>query len=163
MSEKKPKKKRNKRTQHPRCIGREWAFQFLFQLDLSGEIEAFEEEVSLFISQLNDSPTRPKDDIFEAGTTFCQELSSGVYERYSELDELIAKYAKNWSVDRMPTADRNLLRLALFELTYVDDTPAIVTINEIVQLAKTYGEAESPKFINGLLDNYYHAELKDAE
>ena len=158
MSVKKNKyrgKLKNKRTQHPRCIGREWAFQFLFQLDLTADSQDFENSFKLFKEQLEENPTRPKDSVFEPGLEFCNELCSGVVKHLEELDKMIVKYAKNWTIDRMPIVDRNLLRMSFFELNFIEETPKVVAINEAVQLAKTYSEADSPKFINGLLDKFY--------
>ena len=69
----------------------------------------------------------------------------------AELDRLIASYAEDWTIERMPVIDRNLLRLGTFELLYLDDVPAAVTINEAVELAKTFSTEDSGRFVNGIL------------
>lgn len=74
-------------------------------------------------------------------------------EHSAEIDAAISKSAKNWSMDRIARVDLAILRLAVFELLFRDDIPPIVSINEAVDLAKTYSTAESKRFINGVLDN----------
>lgn len=85
------------------------------------------------------------------GFTFAAELVRGVAEHATELDEMISAHAKDWSIERMPVIDRNLLRMALFEMLYLDEVPAPVAINEAVELAKIYSTDDSSRFVNGLL------------
>lgn len=85
------------------------------------------------------------------GFQFAAELVKGVAEHATELDELISSHAKDWKIDRMPVIDRNLLRMALFEMLYLEDVPAPVAINEAVELAKIYSTEDSSRFVNGLL------------
>lgn len=82
---------------------------------------------------------------------FGERLARGAYEHQSELDETMQRASTNWSVSRMPSVDRNLLRIALYEMLYVDEVATAVTIDESVELAKMYGTDESSRFINGLL------------
>jgi N utilization substance protein B len=79
------------------------------------------------------------------------ELVEGVQARRARIDELIATYAEGWTIDRMPPVDRNLLRIAIYELLWNDAVPDAVAINEAVALAKDLSTDESPKFVNGLL------------
>jgi N utilization substance protein B len=90
---------------------------------------------------------------------FGQRLISGIFEHLNELDSLIEKYAENWRVERMPLTDRNILRLALYEIIYETDIPVGVSINEAVELAKTYGTDDSGRFVNGLLGRLVREEL----
>jgi N utilization substance protein B len=69
-----------------------------------------------------------------------------------EIDERIRKYAENYKLNRISAVDRNVLRLAIYEMLYRDDIPPVVSINEAIELAKTFGGAESGKFVNGILD-----------
>ena len=85
------------------------------------------------------------------GYRFAAELVNGVLGHSSELDELISGHARDWSIERMPVIDRNLLRMALFEMLYLEDVPAAVAINEAVELAKIYSTDDSSRFVNGLL------------
>ena len=82
---------------------------------------------------------------------FCRELVSGVESHLVEIDETIGTVSENWSVSRMPLVDRNILRLATFEVLFVEDVPASVAINEAVELAKVFGGEDSSKFVNGVL------------
>jgi transcription antitermination protein NusB len=85
------------------------------------------------------------------GFAFASELVRGVLDHGTELDELISSHAKDWSIERMPVIDRNLLRMALFEMLHLEDVPAAVAINEAVELAKIYSTEDSSRFVNGLL------------
>ena len=78
-------------------------------------------------------------------------ICENVKENKEQIDELINKYAKNWSVSRMPKVDLSILRLAICELIFIDEIPNKVSINEAIELAKLYCDDKSPKFINGIL------------
>jgi transcription antitermination protein NusB len=83
---------------------------------------------------------------------FAEGIVAGVMEHLEAIDTLLEECSTNWKVVRMARVDRNLLRLATFELRYRDDIPERVTINEAVEIAKQYGEKDSGSFINGILD-----------
>ena len=83
----------------------------------------------------------------------------GVSDELEAVDDSIRKASTNWRLERMARVDRNLLRLALYELKYADDVPAKVAINEAIEIAKKFGTKESSRFINGLLDRI-HKELR---
>ena len=87
----------------------------------------------------------------EGARAFAKELVLGVVERRKELDADIAEHAANWRVERMAAVDRNVLRLAAFELRHAD-TPTAVVIDEAVELARRFGGERSPAFVNGVLD-----------
>jgi N utilization substance protein B len=78
-------------------------------------------------------------------------LVEGVEDHHDELDELIRDHARNWTIERMPVIDVNILRIALFELAYRDDVPTAVIIDEAVELAKRFSTDDSGKFVNGML------------
>ncbi len=83
---------------------------------------------------------------------YAENLVTGVSEHMDELDAKLASTSENWALDRMPVVDRAILRLAAYEMLYVDDVPVSVTINEAVELAKAYGgEDDSSRFVNGVL------------
>ena len=93
-----------------------------------------------------------------SGPAFDENLAStlvrGVSAHRAELDEILARLSQNWRVERLARVDRNVLRLALFELAHCQaDVPARVVINEAVELAKRFGSEEAPAFVNGLLDS----------
>ena len=119
---------------------RERALQILFQYDIHGRpglwLDVFWEE--------NEAPDEVK--------VFAERLVAGALENKKELDALIEKYATNWKISRMPIVDRNILRAGTYELLWMDDVPAKVTVNEAIELAKSFGDDDASKFVNGILD-----------
>ncbi len=83
---------------------------------------------------------------------FAEPLIQGMVEHQDAIDEQIRKYCENYNLSRISAVDRNVLRLAIYEMLYRDDIPPVVSINEAIELAKTFGGAESGKFVNGILD-----------
>jgi N utilization substance protein B len=83
---------------------------------------------------------------------FLKRLVLGVLNHCQEIDRLIEQYSENWRLDRINMIDRNILRMALFELLYCEEIPPKVTINEAIDLGKRYGSEDSGSFINGILD-----------
>ena len=92
--------------------------------------------------------------------TFANHLVQGTVEHVGEIDALITTHADNWNLKRMAVIDRNILRLGVYELSYLDDVPPKVCINEAIELAKRFGDAESGKFINGILDAIHKAQAQ---
>jgi N utilization substance protein B len=81
-----------------------------------------------------------------------EKLVRGVLEHSKEVDEKIVHYTNNWSLDRLAPVDRNILRLALYEMHFCDDVPPVAAINEAIDIAKSLSTVESGKFVNGILD-----------
>jgi transcription antitermination protein NusB len=125
-----------------RSRAREVALQMLFEDDVNPRPSI--EQTKEFLRARLHSP-----DLEE----FCLSLILGVRRNQGELNDLLAKTADNWSLDRMAATDRNVLRLGAFELLYTD-TPGRAAINEAVELAKRYGSANSAPFVNGILDKF---------
>jgi N utilization substance protein B len=120
---------------------REAAIQYHFWRDLQhGETPERIDDFWAF------SPVKP------AVRDFAQPLIEGMVEHLTEIDEHIKKYCENYNLNRISAVDRNVLRLAIYEMLYRDDIPPVVSINEAIELAKTFGGAESGKFVNGILD-----------
>ncbi|MCK4916804.1 MAG: transcription antitermination factor NusB [Candidatus Omnitrophica bacterium] len=90
-------------------------------------------------------------------------LVEGVIERLNEIDTLVKTHVKNWEIERIAYIDRNILRIACFELIYLKDIPPKVSINEAIELAKRYGDVDSPRFVNGILDKIYKIECKNSK
>ena len=88
---------------------------------------------------------------------FFKRLMLGVLENKNDIDTLIEKYSNNWKVRRMACVDRNVLRLAVWELLYCEDIPSKVSINEAIDIGKKFGSMESGAFINGILDSIHLA------
>lgn len=82
---------------------------------------------------------------------FTLKLVEGVAENLSSINSLISKFSEDWSLDRMPLLDRNIMRIAIYEMLYEEDIPVSVSINEAVEIAKAFSTEDSPKFINGVL------------
>jgi N utilization substance protein B len=88
----------------------------------------------------------------EGKDEFAEQIVLGVLEHGREIDRLIERYSENWRLHRMNIVDRNILRMATFELLYCNEIPPKVTINEAIDLGKRYGSEDSGSFINGILD-----------
>lgn len=93
---------------------------------------------------------------------YASSLVTGVVEHLEEIDERIAAVAQNWTLERMPIVDRNIIRLAAYEVLFCDEIPTGVAINEAVELAKAFGTDDSPKFVNGVLGRIA-SEVSDEE
>jgi N utilization substance protein B len=120
---------------------RERALQVLFQYDIHGKPGLWLDE---FWKQYP---------VSEEGKAFAERLVDGVLTHKQELDTLIAAHATHWTVSRMPIVDRNILRAGLYEFFWMPDVPARVTLNEAIELAKSFGDEEASKFVNGILDH----------
>ena len=127
---------------------REAALQFLFQDDFlesgkSADDGELDERFAAFslLYQVN-KKARP----------YARELVGGIIEKLEQIDGAIGAHATNWRLERIAATDRNLLRVAIFELLFREDVPAQVAINEAVEIAKRFGSQESPAFVNGVLD-----------
>jgi transcription antitermination protein NusB len=121
---------------------RELAAQFLYQHDLGGG-ELGEALTMFWQTQM---------DIAEATRTFAEELIRGTVEHRAAIDEKIKKYTEHWELSRIAAVDRNILRLAIYEMLFRDDIPPVVSINEAVDIAKKFSTRESGSFVNGILD-----------
>ena len=127
---------------------RERALQILFQYDIHGKPGVWLDE---FWKPLNaDAETR----------AFAEMLVAGVLEKKKDLDAILGKYSTNWTVHRMPIVDRNILRAGLYELLWLDEVPAKVTMDEAVELAKSFGDTEASKFVNAVLDKALATEAR---
>lgn len=134
-----------------RTQSREYALQMLYQLDLRHA--ALEQILEDFWSQ-QDAP----DDV----KAFANELVAGTAQHLPQIDPLIAGHADNWDIKRMAVIDRNVLRLGVYELLHAEDVPPKVCLNEAIELAKRFGDAESGRFINGILDAIHKANARPA-
>ena len=115
---------------------RERAFQVLYQLDWNTVESRDVIEHSFGEMDQND---------------FFDTLVFGVRDKKDELDALIAEHLENWSIDRIATTEKTILRIAVFEIKYLEDIPVNVSINEAVELANVFGDEKSGRFVNGVL------------
>ena len=112
----------------------------------------------LYASELRgEEPTTALDCAIAAGegptNDYTSELVRGVVEHRSRIDELLADYSEDWTLDRMPAVDRNVLRLGVFELMLADDVPDAVAVTEAIALVRDLSTDDSPGFVNGILGN----------
>ena len=124
-----------------RTRARELALQFLYQVDLRGR-ELLPEAKEFFRVEEEDRTARE----------FAAQLVDGVIEHADEIDTVIREVAENWEIARMAVIDRNVLRMATYELLHCPDIPPKVAINEAIELGKRFSTQNSGKFINGILD-----------
>jgi N utilization substance protein B len=107
---------------------------------------------AVFALYQRDVTGRPLAELIPAeAKPFTRELANGVDEQRRELDAVIARHAKGWSLERIAPLDRNVIRVALYEIFHRDDVPTEVAIDEAVELAKEYCGADAPGFVNGVL------------
>ena len=127
-----------------RRSSRELALKFLYQCELNKS--DIDEQMKLFLEQ-NSS--------YDEVDSYMKELVKAVIKQMHEIDVYIQKFSDNWMLDRMTVIDRNILRIGTCELLFDFLTPPKVAINEAVDIAKKYGNEDSPEFINGILDKIY--------
>ena len=145
-----------------RRMARELAVQFLYEADgginysIDLRINTFFKDFASeslmyngFINSVNELYTKKEStEIFD----FFKDIIIGTLNNIEKIDFLIQKVSKNWSIDRMSRIDRNILRQSIFEMLFHSEIPKNVTINEATEIAKKFGNEESPFFINGILD-----------
>lgn len=130
-----------------RTQAREFAVQILYQLELNPE--TVEETLAGFWRE-NASDAEIRE--------FTERLVRGTHEKISQLDQVLDRYTDNWTLKRLATVDRNILRLGAYEILFMEDIPPKVSINEAVNIAKKYSQIDSGKFVNGVLDKINHTE-----
>ena len=136
-----------------RTLAREHALKILYQFDITKRpMEA------VVASYWQAEETKDQEII-----TYANLLAQGVGGHIKDIDQKISDYATNWQIKRMAIIDRNVMRIGLYELQYTADIPPKVAINEAVELAKKYGDLESSKFVNGILDRIHKKEIVEPQ
>lgn len=139
-----------------RTLAREHALKILYQFDIvKRPLEAVLEDY------WKNDDTKDVNDTEIIG--YAALLAKGVVSKIKDIDDKITEYATNWQLKRMAVIDRNVMRLGLFELQHSTDIPPKVAINEAVELAKKYGDMESSKFVNGILDKIHKKEIVEPQ
>ena len=131
--------------------GRETALQILYKMDLDLGLKSMERNQFLVMA-------KEQLDYFSINgfeSDLALTLANGVFEHLSTIDRTIENAAENWTVDRLAVIDRNILRLAVYELKYLEDIPYKATINEAIEIGKRFGSEHTAKFVNGVLDRVY--------
>jgi len=132
-----------------RSQAREYALKILYAIDIA-KIDHADCIRAFWEHQETDDAIREFTDI----------LVKGVMKNKAEIDAMISSYATNWQLERMAAVDRNILRFATYELLFMSDIPPKVTINEAIEVAKKFGDNDSGKFINGILDKINKSEKR---
>jgi len=137
-----------------RTKAREFALQVLYQIDITkGDSKACLED--FWKSREYEAEASVKE--------FTESLVFGVARYKDKIDKVISDAAENWQLGRMATVDRNILRMSTYELLFMSDIPPKVSINEAIDIAKKYGDQDSSRFVNGILDKISKTEPSDAE
>lgn len=134
-----------------RTRARQQALQILYQREITGQDARSILETRSFNLEVGEP------------SAYCRELVLGTESHQDAIDAKIEATSQHWSLMRMPFVDRNILRLAVYEILYAQEVPASVAINEAVELAKTYGGEDSPKFVNGVLGRIAQIEGETVE
>lgn len=134
-----------------RTFARECALKILYRIEISKE--SIETSLKDFWSKSADSADKESHD-------FAETLVKGTCENLAAIDNIISKYTDNWNISRMAVIDKNIMRMCVYEMLYRDDIPPNVSINEAIELAKKYGDVDSGKFVNGILDKIKKTECK---
>lgn len=124
-----------------RTDAREFMMKVFYQMDMNNDYDELSSEKYLSEGKIG------------IQREYCERLCKLICENREAIDTEIEKYSIGWSIDRMPKTDIAILRLAACEISYIDDVPLAVAINEAVDLAKKYGTDQSPKFVNAILGN----------
>ncbi len=133
-----------------RSQAREYALKILYQIDITKE--DYKDVLENFWVDFK---------IEKAIKEFTHRIVNGTMENILHIDKAITRYTANWQIKRMAVVDRNILRLATYELLFLEEIPPKVAINEAVEIAKRYGDTESGKFVNGVLDKISKVEGKN--
>ncbi len=129
-----------------RNTARKRAFQILFEADQRGE--SVQTVLADWMRHARTDTRQPP------VSEYTMQLVEGYAQYADRIEDLMATYAVDWEIDRMPVVDRNILRLGTYELVWMDETPDAVVIDEAVQLAKEFSTDDSPSFVNGLLGRF---------
>jgi len=130
-----------------RTLARECALKILYKIEIAKD--------SMEVSKKDFwSVEKPEKEVRD----FANSVVNGTCDNLSKIDEIISKCADNWDIKRMAVIDKNILRMGIYEILYREDIPSKVSINEAIELAKRYGDVDSGKFVNGILDEVRKSE-----
>ena len=147
-----PHEASDERFKRIRRRSRRSALQYLYQADVQDDWGDLEPNLLRFRSQLALLDKDPVDSDEVRAWEFAERIIRGVCEQREALDQIVGACATNWTVNRMSVIDRNLLRMATYQLRFCDDVPAVAAVNEAIELAKEFGHRDSARFVNGVLD-----------
>jgi N utilization substance protein B len=135
-----------------RRYARECVLRLLYQLDVLNAWDAHADALTLFWDQIGELDDPPLDCRPDEIRRFAEEALHGVVARRAEIDRRLADAAEHWRLDRMSIVDRNILRLAAYEILFCPGVPPVASLDEAIELAKAFGDKDSWRFVNGILD-----------
>lgn len=135
---------------HFKRLGRELAMQYLFNTDLRGSDS--QKEYSLFWDGIREQLELEDDRYFRKARKYAEKLIIGIKENLEAIDKIITSFSEKWDISRMAIVDRNIIRVAVYEMKYSPDIPPVVSIDEAVGIAKEFSSEKSGLFINGILN-----------
>ncbi|AZS14739.1 transcription antitermination factor NusB [Paenibacillus lutimineralis] len=138
-----------------RRLAREIAVQSLYHMEMN-EVEALEAVRMLIAEATGENESEVEIKNVDQAEEFVLELVNGTWSRKEEIDRVLSDYLKGWQISRLSKVDRQVLRLAVYEMVYRDDVPGKVAVNEAIEVAKHFGTGESGKFVNGVLGKMVH-------
>ena len=141
-----------------RKSARELAFKVIFASNFQNEELSPEDMMDNLLNE-----TEKMEEVTKEDMSYIKDVTHGVYENVVELDEQIKSHLKGWTMDRICKTDLAILRLAIYEILYRDDIPYKVSVNEAVELAKSFSEENSPSFINGVLAGIISGNLEEID
>ena len=155
---------KRKQFQLRRMTARKRAMQFLYGLDLQRSWAFTEEQLENFkemLPFLEEDAETLTDSSLEKALDYMKTLVDGVVEHIDEIDLRIRAAAKNWRLERMEPVDRCIIRVAVFEMAHVEGIIGPIAINEAVELSKSFGRGDAPRFVNGVLDRVWRGIVKE--
>lgn len=158
----KPHAKKYTATMNPKRLGRELAMQYLFQCDLASENDT-DEKLLNFQDQAKEFADYPDERFFRKAWAYAERLILGVQGNEFEINDIMEGVSKKWDLHRMSAVDRNIMRIAIFELKFCfPEIPPLASINEAIEIGKDYSGENAGQFINGVLNgvkNQLHPEI----
>lgn len=139
---------------HYRHLGREMALQFMFQAEVVNDDKNANLGMERFWGQLKSSLVECDERLFRRGRRYAESLIQGIKTNQTLIDEKIVQYAKHWDIDRMTVIDRNIVRIAVYEMLFVQAVPPVVSIDEAVTLTLDFSDKRAMTFINGILNTF---------
>ena len=164
-----PPKKSNVRVNsqtHFKRLGRELAMQYLYLRDMTPEtdsVDDVEKAREMFWEQAESSEMTSDERVFKKAKNYAEKMIDGVLFYLNDIDEVLASFSEKWDISRMAAVDRNIIRIAVYELKYCPEIPVLVSIDEAIEISKYYATEKSGVFINGILNGVKDALPPDAK
>ena len=151
---------------HFKRLGRELAMQYLYLRDMTPETDSaddLEQARAMFWEQAENSELTSEDRVFKKAKNYAEKIIDGVLFYMKEIDDVLESFSEKWDIKRMAAVDRNIIRIAVFELKYCPEIPVLVSIDEAIEISKSYATEKSGVFINGILNGVKDSLPPDAK